>query len=107
MDNTNTLRLAPSLALRENGAFVSALKAALAGPAALVIDTSDLKSADLSLLQLLVAAHRSARTLGLALTILVPAGGAMEELMARYGLSPQGGGPAQIADGRWTGLTIH
>lgn len=76
-----SVRNAPSLA-RE-------LREALAAHGAVVIDARALTATDISIVQVLVAAHRSARELGRSLRVEGAGSGALGGVLRRSGLMPE------------------
>lgn len=85
-DTHFTVQLAGSLSIRDAADTLDKVKAALAGADSLTIDCSALTGADLSIVQLLAAAHKTAVAAGKPLHLRAPAGGALDILLRRAGL---------------------
>ena len=80
-----TLPLDGSLTVRTIGAVHAALVEALARNDAVQVDCTGAASVDLSLIQLLLAARRSADEAGKHLTLAAPAGGVLLAALERGG----------------------
>jgi ABC-type transporter Mla MlaB component len=96
-----SIRNAPSLA-RE-------LREALAAHAALAVDARALTSVDISIVQVLVAAHKTAQQQGRRLRVEGAGAGPLGEVLRRGGLVPETGAAADrtLWDGdAWIGLHI-
>jgi len=88
---SQTVHLAGSLSLRDAARLAPELQQALAGPGPLVIDCTNLIDVDLSVVQLLVAAHKTAAAAGTPLRLLAPASGPLPALLRQAGfVSPDG-----------------
>ncbi len=83
--------LAGSLGLRDAARLSAELAEALAQPGPLTIDCSGLGDVDLAIVQLLVAAHKTAAATGKPLTLVSPPGGPLAALLVQAGfVSPDG-----------------
>ena len=92
------LPLDGALTVRTIGTTRDAVLDALAKHAAIEIDCTCADTIDLSLIQLLLAARRSAQAAGKRLTLVAPADGAL-----RHALEQGGFLPAEGADPFWSG----
>ncbi len=97
------IELSGSLSIRDAAATLERLKAALAAATSLTIDCSALTGADLSIVQLLVAAKTSAAAEGKTLRLVAPAGSALHTLLQQSGLLGPDGEPKAPHDRFWTG----
>ncbi len=104
-DRDRAIELSGSLTIRDAGATLEKLKAALAGASSLTIDCAALTGADLSIVQLLAAAKLSAATEGKSLRLVAPAGGALHTLLQQSGLLDPDGRPKAPHDQFWAGAS--
>jgi anti-anti-sigma regulatory factor len=77
--------------LRTAGAIHARLLEALKGDGPIEVDCGKVTEADLSLVQLLLAARRSAERGGRAFALSSPADGPLRDVLARAGLLPETG----------------
>jgi ABC-type transporter Mla MlaB component len=89
--NTVTLPLDGPATIRTIGAVRTALQEALARHHHIQLDVAAADPVDLSFVQLLLAARRSAREAGKQLTLAAPAGGALLCALEQGGFLPPGG----------------
>lgn len=97
------IELSGSLGIRDAGATLEKLKAALATATSLTIDCSALTGADLSTVQLLAAAKRTAAAEGKTLRLMAPAGGVLNTLLQQSGILDPDGEPKAPHDRFWAG----
>src|SRR5262245_61456026 len=103
--STAVLRLEGDLSIRNSAQLASDLLAGLTAPGPLLVDATGLNSLDVAVLQLLIAAHKSARALGKSLTVRLSGQGALDKMLTRSG-ADAATGISLIRDGDlWTGLT--
>jgi anti-anti-sigma regulatory factor len=72
--------------IRQIGEHHERLLAAVAGASDLVVDVSEVTSADLAFVQLIEAARRSAERRGIDVRLSAPAQGALRDVLSRGGL---------------------
>ncbi|MFT4080721.1 STAS domain-containing protein [Rhodomicrobium sp.] len=82
-----TLELEGDLGPRNASGLHEALLAALAGEDEVLVDATRVTSLDVSILQVLIAAHVAAEKLGRTITLLRTPEGAVETTFARAGLA--------------------
>jgi anti-anti-sigma regulatory factor len=82
---SQTFPLAGSVGVRDVARLAPELQHALSGPSPLAIDCTDLTDIDLSIVQLLVAAHKTAAATGKPLRLIAPAGGPLTALLRQAG----------------------
>jgi anti-anti-sigma regulatory factor len=91
------------LGIRTIEAVRATLLAALAQSPLPRIDCTAADTVDLSFLQLLLAARRSARQAGLPLRLAAPADGALKHALLQAGLLPAEDDASPVADRFWLG----
>lgn len=96
-------RLKGELSIRDCPGLTADLLAAIGNSEVLLVDASGLVSADISILQLLIAAHRSAQALSKSVAIQAPEGGVLDGLLRRSGIGAALNGLVWDGD-LWTGL---
>jgi len=84
--------------VRNIAAARATLLETLTGHQKVLVDVNAIETADLSLIQLLLAARRSARQQGKDLVLALPVAGALQDALQRGGFLPPDG-----ADPFWTG----
>ncbi len=90
--------------IRDAGPLADELRAALEAHPAVEVETVALTSIDVVVLQVLVAAHKTARAGGRTLRIHAPCGGVLERALEQSGIAASVDLPP-IRDGEtWTGL---
>ncbi len=101
-----SLRLSGALGVRDAGQVAENIRDALHGADGLTIETDQLQSIDLSILQILISAHKAAREGGKSLSVAVPQGGAVDAVLRRSGVADAA--DAQIVrDGEfWTAIGL-
>jgi ABC-type transporter Mla MlaB component len=77
--------LAGSVGVRDVARLAPELQQALSGAGPLAIDCTDLAEIDLSIVQLLVAAHKTAAATGKPLRLIAPTGGPLAALLRQAG----------------------
>jgi ABC-type transporter Mla MlaB component len=88
---SQTFALAGSPGVRDAARLAGELQQALSGPGPLAIDCTNLAEIDLSIVQLLVAAHKTAAASGKPLRLIASAGGPLPALLRQTGfVSPDG-----------------
>lgn len=99
-----TVVLRDAAGIRDAGSLANELRAALEAHPAVEVETGALTSVDVAVLQVLVAAHKTARAGGRALRIHAPHGGVLERVLEQSGIAASLDLPP-IRDGEtWTGL---
>jgi anti-anti-sigma regulatory factor len=99
------VELRGSLGLREAAGLATALLAAIEAHRSVTIATGELTEMDVSILQILVSAHKSAARAGKTLTIGTPPDGALHRTLVRAGFAAPDGAP-RTPEGRfWTVTT--
>ena len=84
-----TIRLEGILGLRDSETIKSQLLEAIQASAAVHIDARDLAEVDVSVIQLLIAAQKSAFLKGTTYTLSTPANGALAQALDRGGFLPR------------------
>jgi len=79
-----------ALGIRDAAGLASDLRTALESSPSVLVDASGLASADLAIVQVLVAARRSAAESGGGLTVCAPPDGALAGLLAAAGFPASG-----------------
>jgi anti-anti-sigma regulatory factor len=88
---SQTFPLNGSLGLRDAARLSAELAEALARPGPLTIDCTALAGVDLAIVQLLVAAHKTAAAAGKPLALVSPPGGPLAALLRQAGfIAPDG-----------------
>lgn len=99
----DTLRLAGDIPLDRLAAVRSDIADRLAR-GRLSIDTANLEAASLPLVQILHAAHLTARSRGTSLSVSCPEGGTLAKALASFGFLLAARNAPHIVDGAWIGL---
>jgi anti-anti-sigma regulatory factor len=99
---THQVPLRGTLGLRDAPELAATLRAAIDSHASVTLDASELAEADISILQVLVAAHKSAEAAGKALRLGAPADGPFALLLERAGFVGADGTPRTDAERFWT-----
>ena len=86
MSNTYLIEVSGELGLRDAHAVRELLAQAMASHPAVEVHTGRLTAVDISIIQLLIAAQKSAAAQGTAFTIRAAANGPLRETMLRAGL---------------------
>ena len=102
--NSKQVRLNGELSIRNCMAVAAELRAAIVEHQSVAIETNDLMSLDVSILQLLIAAHKAAERNGSSLRIQVVGGGALDRALKASGLA-QPCDAVLVREGEfWTGV---
>jgi ABC-type transporter Mla MlaB component len=94
------------LTIRGIDAVRSRLAATLSEHSAIEVDCSAAVEVDLSLIQLLIAAHRSAEQAGQRLTLAQPADGALRAALIQGGFLPSEGSSDSPEAALWLGPAV-
>jgi anti-anti-sigma regulatory factor len=94
------LPLKGSLGLRDVAGLAEELERLLAAPDPFVVDCADLAEIDLSIVQLLVSARRTAMAAGRSFVLRHPADGPLERLLKAAGVLAGDGSPL-ASDGQF------
>ena len=97
------VELRGTLGLRDAGDLAARLGAAIEANVAVVLSANDLTGIDISILQVLLSAHKSATAAGRSLTFASPAGGVLRQTLIRAGLLGPSGEPTAAEGEFWTG----
>lgn len=100
-DALHTLRLEGSQTIRDAAALAGSLSEALAAHDGLRVETAAVASVDVGILQVLVAAHKTARRMAKPLSIEAGPGGALEAALEASGIAARA---IRLETGSWTGL---
>ena len=103
MTHPQTVVLGGKLGIRDGAALLAQLQAAMVGSSPLTIDCSGLEAADVTTLQLLIAARHTARAANRPLSLTTPPGGALDTLLRRVGILDHDGRPRAPHDAFWVG----
>ncbi|RST85393.1 STAS domain-containing protein [Aquibium carbonis] len=95
------------LTIREGARSARDFLEALSTGTEVTVDTSELRSVDVSHLQILVAAHNFARCLGKSLAVVAPPGGSLDMAMRSTGLSDPLDARLVHHDGAWAGIAFN
>lgn len=96
------IALEGNLGLRDVGQLAEQLRDALAKHKSVRIATKDLTGIDISVLQLVVSARKTAEATGVSLALAEPAGGALRDLLIKTGFLDADGGKLTAEGGFWT-----
>jgi anti-anti-sigma regulatory factor len=99
----HTVELQGSLSVRDAAGLAATLTAALEAHPAVAVSTAAVTDADVSILQVLVAAHKSAARTGRGLTLKAPADGALRRTLVAAGFVSAAGEPLAPEGRFWTG----
>ena len=94
------LPLKGSLGLRDVARLAEELERLLATPSPITIDCAELADVDLSIVQLLISARRTAIAAGRSLTLRHPSDGSLERLLKAAGILAGDGSPL-TSDGQF------
>lgn len=92
------------MSIRDTADLAQKLRTAIEARGSVGIDTDDLASLDVAVLQLLVSAHRSAGEAGVALSIRVPREGVLARALSDSGIGASVDLPLLWDGDVWTGL---
>ncbi len=104
-ERAHSLQLTGELTLRQAGALHEQLSAAIAGYDQVDIDCAGISEIDISAVQLLVAAAKSAEAAGKSMSVRFPEGGALDTVLRRAGFISQDGQSLAAAHGPWLHAT--
>jgi anti-anti-sigma regulatory factor len=90
---THAVALHGTVGLRDAAGLTEKLAQALAVHDRVVIDATALEQADISVVQVLAAARKTAEGAGRSLRLVAPPGGVLAQLFARAGLAAPDGDP--------------
>lgn len=99
---THAVALHGTVGLPDAAGLTEQLAEALAAHDRVAIDATGLAQADISLLQVLAAARKTADGAGRSLRLVAPLGGVLAQLLVRAGLVAPDGTPRGAADRFWT-----
>lgn len=85
-ERSHSICLEGDLSIRDSATISADLSRVIHQQESATVETDGVKSIDIGVLQLLVAAQKSARNLGKRLKIHVPAGGALDVALKRSGV---------------------
>jgi anti-anti-sigma regulatory factor len=91
--------------VRDAARLAEQLSQAIAGP--LTIDCTSLSGVDLAVIQVLLAADRTARAAGQSLTLIHPPGGPLQQLLVAAGFTAPDGTPLTSDGPLWAGAEAH
>lgn len=95
------------MGLRDAGGLATTLREAIQAHPAITIITNDLTDWDISILQVLVSARKTATQAGKSLTLAAPPGGALRGTLVKAGLVGTDGQPRTADEQFWTGTAGH
>ncbi|WP_187972686.1 STAS domain-containing protein [Aquibium microcysteis] len=104
MDARHVIHWKGHLTIRDGSRSARDFLEALSTGNEVTVDTRELQSVDVCHLQILVAAHNFARCLGKRMDVLVPPGGALDEVMGKVGLADPLDASLLRSGGTWTGI---
>ena len=90
-----------ALTIREAERIQSQLLQAVREQEKIVVDCGAATDIDLSFVQLILAARKSAAALGKTLTVIPPASGALQDILWRTGILPSPAGPLPAEQSFW------
>jgi anti-anti-sigma regulatory factor len=99
--DSGPLTLPDSATIRTIEAIRAELLAMIERQGAVAVDCARLAEADLSLVQVLLAARKTARRVGKTLTLAQPASGALRDVLLRAGFLSAAGHPPKEDDAFW------
>lgn len=100
-EGAHVLHLAGEMTLRQAGALHEQLRGAAADHGQVEIDCAGISEIDISVVQLLVAASKSAEAAGKTLSVRFPEGGALDAVLRRAGFISQSGQSPGAGHGPW------
>lgn len=95
------------MSLRDAGGLATTLREAIQAHPAITIITDDLTDWDVSILQVLVSALKTATRTGKSLTLAAPPGEALRGTLVKAGLVGSDGKPRCADEQFWTGTAGH
>ncbi|HVX82198.1 MAG TPA: STAS domain-containing protein [Devosiaceae bacterium] len=102
MAKPHLIELKGDLGLRDAGELAAKFREAIEKHAAVAVATGNLGSADLSTVQLLVAAQKSAARAGKSFTLVAPVGEALQATLVKAGFLAADGRPRDAGEQFWT-----
>jgi hypothetical protein len=99
--DTELLCLDGDCGLRKSAELVAEMQKKLATEGEVVIDAAGATAADISTVQILISAHRSALAAGKALRVHVPLQGALGEVLVKGGFVAADGGALTPGETPW------
>ena len=93
-ERAHSLQLSGEMTLRQAGALHEQLRGVAAVHDRVDIDCAGVSEIDISVVQLLVAASKSARAAGKTVSVLYPDGGALDTMLHRAGFVSESGQPS-------------
>lgn len=105
-EKTTTIHRDGELSIRNAADLVTDLETALRDSAAVIVDFDAITGADITILQILVAAHRTAARRGVKLSIPVPQDGVLSIALARSGMLAAPDAKILCDNGAWTGIEL-
>jgi anti-anti-sigma regulatory factor len=100
-EHAHSLQLTGEMTLRQAGALQAQLRSEAAEHDHVVIDCADVSEIDISVVQLLVAASKSAEAAGKSVSVRFPEGGVLDTILRRAGFLSQSGQPLSAGNGPW------
>lgn len=101
-NSAETVTLTGTMALRDAAGLGTRLAAALSRHKTLTIDATGVAAADMAIVQLLIAARKSASTAGKPFELRIGRSGAMRDLFTKAGFAAADGNPLTPHHGLWT-----
>ena len=101
-NSSETVTLSGALALRDAGELSGRLATTLSQHRALTIDATGVTAADMAVVQLLIAARKSASAAGKPFELKIGRAGALRELFGKAGFAADNGLPLPSHQGLWT-----
>lgn len=101
-DSVHVLNISGDAGLRAAQDIATALRQALAGHDRVAVATEAISGADITTIQLLLAARRQARASGKSLSLATPASGALRQLLVEVGCLDADGRPLTPDGEFWT-----
>ncbi|MDR3475515.1 MAG: STAS domain-containing protein [Devosia sp.] len=96
-----------ALSLRDAGELAGRLRTAIEAHPAVTITADELTELDVSILQVLVSAHKTAAQAGKSLTLKAPPDGALRRTLVRAGFVGADGAPRTPEGHFWTPPSGH
>jgi anti-anti-sigma regulatory factor len=100
---THIVELRGNLGVRDAAAIAASLVAAIEAHPSVTIATDELSDVDVSILQVLAAAHKTASRAGRALTLEAGADGVLRRTLVKAGFLDAGGAPLAAEGQFWVG----
>ena len=104
---TKTIRRDGELSIRNCAELMVELEVAIRNDTSVVVDLDAIRGADITILQILISAHRTAASRGVPLSIRAAEGGALAAALAKSGILDAPDATLSWTGDAWTGLNLN